>query len=390
MGRLHYSLVKAVVLNLEEIFSEGKKADKVIEASLKADKRRGSKDRAFIAETTYELVRWYRYYKALSGYDSIAYLIATYLIEKGHELPQWDFFEGYEHQKNDVSTPADRLSVPDWMYERGKNELGPAMWEAQLEAMNSMAPVWIRANLLKTTPKQLQKALSQEKIETTWFPEFPEALRLNERRNIFTSSLFKSGHFEVQDAGSQMIAPMLDVSPGMRVIDACAGAGGKTLHLATMGQNKGQVIAMDIYENKLVELKRRARRNGIHNVETRVIKNSKDIKRLHDSADRLLLDVPCSGLGVLRRNPDAKWKLNESFIDEIGQTQQDILERYSKMLKPGGVMVYATCSLLPSENEKQVERFLKTNEAYNVVQQTTLYPSQQDTDGFFICKLTKE
>ena len=390
MGKLHYSLVKAVVENLHQIFDEKRKADKVIEACLKADKRRGSRDRAFIAETTYELVRWYRYYKEMSGEDAPQYLLAAYLKHKGYELPDWGFFNGYTGASKKVEAKAAQLSVPDWMYERGIAEMGESTWERELEAMNHTAPVWLRANILKTDTKRLQKALQQQGIDTEWLPEFPEGLKLKERKNVFTSPLFKEGHFEVQDAGSQKIAPLLEVTPGMRIIDACAGAGGKTLHIATLAQNKGQVISMDIFGNKLQELKRRARRNGVHNVETRLIKNSKDIKRLQSSADRLLLDVPCSGLGVLRRNPDAKWKLTNEFVDTIRETQREILESYSRMLKVGGKMVYATCSLLPSENELQVTKFLDTHPEFELEYQETLFPSKSDTDGFFMAKLVKK
>src|SRR5690606_6175620 len=186
----------------------------------------------------------------------------------------------------------------------------------------------------------------------------PLALKLKERANVFQTEAFKDGWFEVQDASSQLVAEYLDVKPGMRVVDACAGAGGKTLHLACLMENKGQLIALDIYANKLNELKRRAKRAEAFNIETRLVDSTKVIKKLHDKADRVLIDAPCSGLGVLKRNPDAKWKLQPEFIENIKKTQQELLQQYARMVKPGGQMVYATCSVLPSENEKQVEGFL--------------------------------
>jgi len=217
----------------------------------------------------------------------------------------------------------------------------------------------------------------------------PSAQRVTIRKNLFSTPAFKKGWFEVQYAGSRRIASFLKVEPGMRVIDACAGAGGKTLHLATLMQNKGSVIAMDIHGWKLKELKLRARRNNIHNIEGRVIENSKVIKRLDKKADRLLLDVPCSGLGVLRRNPDSKWKMRPEFLKEVKGIQADILKRYARMLKPGGKMVYATCSILPEENEEQVNAFLKENKQYSLEEEKHISPAESGFDGFYMARLSK-
>jgi 16S rRNA (cytosine967-C5)-methyltransferase len=174
----------------------------------------------------------------------------------------------------------------------------------------------------------------------------------------------------------------------MRVIDACAGAGGKTLHLASLMQGKGRIVSMDIEDFKLNELKRRARRNGIPNIETRLIEGAKTIKRLAESADRLLLDVPCSGLGVIRRNPDAKWKLNPEFIARVQETQAEILSTYPVMLKPGGLMVYATCSILPVENENQVQKFLEANPNFELIEEKHVWPSE-GFDGFYMALIKK-
>ena len=176
----------------------------------------------------------------------------------------------------------------------------------------------------------------------------------------------------------------------MRVVDACAGGGGKTLHLAALMQNKGRIIAMDTEGFKLDELKKRARRAGAsNNIETRVIDSSKVIKRLENSADRVLLDAPCSGLGVIRRNPDAKWKLSLEFIEKVKIIQQTILNDYSTMLKVDGLMVYATCSILSSENEKQVEQFLRTHEGkFELQEQKSIMPSE-GFDGFFMARMKR-
>ncbi|MFQ3576652.1 MAG: RsmB/NOP family class I SAM-dependent RNA methyltransferase, partial [Cytophagales bacterium] len=178
---------------------------------------------------------------------------------------------------------------------------------------------------------------------------------------------------------------------GSREVDACAGAGGKTLHISNLMQNSGQIVALDTEEWKLTELKLRARRAGAGNIETRLIDSNKVIKRLEGSADFLLLDVPCSGLGVLKRNPDAKWKLKPGFLDDVRTKQAEILDNYCTIVKNTGVMVYATCSLLPSENQNQIERFLKTENGkqFEKINEQILLPSKHLTDGFYMCKLKR-
>jgi len=255
----------------------------------------------------------------------------------------------------------------DWLDELAVKELGEKTWSKEVVALNEQASVILRVNTLKTTKEKLQSELFDVSIETESIKGHPDALRLVERANVFTTDAFKKGYFEVQDASSQLVAEFLDVKSGMKVVDTCAGAGGKTLHLSALMENKGQVIAMDIYENKLKELKRRAKRNGAHNIDMRVIDSTKPIKKLHNKADRVLIDAPCSGLGVLRRNPDAKWKLQPEFIENIKETQLEILNSYSKMVKPGGKLVYATCSILPSENQNQVKNFLDSNKEFKFI-----------------------
>jgi 16S rRNA (cytosine967-C5)-methyltransferase len=176
----------------------------------------------------------------------------------------------------------------------------------------------------------------------------------------------------------------------MKVVDTCAGAGGKTLHIAALMENKGQIIALDIYANKLKELKRRAKRNGAHNIDTRPIESTKVIKKLYDKADRVLIDAPCSGLGVLRRNPDAKWKLQPEFLEKIKETQRDILQQYSRMVKPGGQLVYATCSVLPSENQDQVKNFLDSNKEFTFVKEKKVLSHKSGFDGFYMALLEKK
>jgi 16S rRNA (cytosine967-C5)-methyltransferase len=225
-------------------------------------------------------------------------------------------------------------------------------------------------------------------VQTTLVPDLESALQLQKRENIFSNRLFKEGWFEIQDAGSQQIASFLMPRSGETVIDACAGAGGKSLHLAALMNNKGRIISMDVEDYKLEELKKRARRANAHNIETKIIDKSKTIQALQNRADRLLLDVPCSGLGVLKRNPDAKWKLNKEKIEKTSRIQREILQDYSPMVKPGGTLVYSTCSILPSENEKVVQAFLEKNKNYELKEAKHLLPSQ-GFDGFYMARLER-
>jgi len=216
-------------------------------------------------------------------------------------------------------------------------------------------------------------------------------LLLKKRLNVSGLDSFKAGHFEIQDAGSQLIAPYLDVRPGMSVIDACAGAGGKSLHLAALLGNTGSILSMDIEHHKLQELERRAARNGVTNLTTMHISSNKIIETLSETTDRLLLDVPCSGLGVLRRNPDSKWKLKPEFLDKIRKVQAQILENYSTMVKKGGKMVYATCSILPSESEEQVRAFTKRHKAdWQFVSEHRTSPARDGFDGFYMALLERK
>ena len=402
--RLHRNLCFAVIDGLHKIFNEGEYADKVIQSLLKRDKRWGSRDRSFVAETTYDIVRWKRLYaeiaevKAPYDRDNLWRMFAVWATLKGIRLPDWKYFVNTPTRK--IKGRFDELSkirkfresIPDWIDEVGIAELGEDTWTKEIAMQNEQAEVILRVNTLKTNKKDLQLKLQSEDIETEFLKNYPYAQKLKERANVFKTEAFKDGWFEVQDASSQLVADFLDVQPGMKVVDTCAGAGGKTLHIAALMQNKGQVIAMDIYESKLKKLKTRAKRNGVHNFDMRVINSTKPIKKLYDKADRVLIDAPCSGLGVLRRNPDAKWKLEPEFLDSIRVTQQEVLQQYSKMVKPGGKLVYATCSVLPSENQKQVDKFLtsESGKDFTFVKDKKILAHKSGFDGFYMALLEKK
>lgn len=399
MELIHRNLLIGIHDALQETFFEKNKyADKVIERLLKAHKKWGSQDRAVVSEIFYNIIRWKKRLEYYMGEGvkpgNIYKLIIAYLLWSKTKYKKFEEFEGIKIadilkklEKNTVPTKAIEHSIPEWLAETLEKELG-AKWEKEMVALNEQAPTVLRANTLKTSVRELIDDLKAENVECFSIKNYPDAVQLEEKKNVFLTSAFKDGLFEVQDAGSQKIGEFLEVQEGMRVVDACAGAGGKTLHLAALMKNKGQIIAMDIHSWKLAELKRRAKRAGAHNIETRTISDNKVIKRLHEKADRLLIDAPCSGLGVLKRNPDSKWKIDQDFIDRIKSEQQQILQDYSKILKKGGKMVYATCSILPSENNEQVEKFLENNPNFKLIKDQKIMPSE-GYDGFYMALIER-
>ena len=400
MELIHRNLLIGIHDALEETFFQDKKyADKVLERLLKAHKKWGSADRQVVSEIFYDIVRWKKrleYYMGEGTKPSNIYnLILAYLLWKKVKYKKFDEFDGIKTggilsklDKKTFPTKAIEHSVPDWLAGLFEKELG-AKWEKEMSALNEQAPVILRANSLKISAENLVEILKEESVNSFVLRGYPDAVQLEEKKNVFLTSAFKEGFFEVQDASSQKIAELLDVKEGMRVVDACAGAGGKTLHIAALMKNKGQIIALDIYEWKLAELKRRAKRAGAFNIETRFIEDNKVIKRLHNTADRLLIDAPCSGLGVLKRNPDSKWKIDEDFINRIKTEQENILHNYSKILKKGGKMVYATCSILPSENGEQVRKFLSENTEFALVKEENIMPSD-GYDGFYMALIERK
>jgi 16S rRNA (cytosine967-C5)-methyltransferase len=394
--KLHNNTIRGVHTALEAIFEQGHYADKVIERTLKSNPKWGAKDRSFIAETTYEMVRWWRLVNFLSPSKDPWDLFGTYWLMQGNELPDWEEFARLQPEKirgkyENITDPGLLESIPEWLQTLGSQELGEK-WEAEIHALNEEAEVVLRVNTLKTTRERLKNLLEADGIRSYLVKGYPDALVLEERQNVFRHPSFKEGLFEVQDASSQLVAAALQVEPGMRVIDACAGAGGKSLHLAALMGNKGKVISMDVEEWKLQQAKLRARRNGVSIFEPKIIEGSKTIKRLKESADRLLLDVPCSGLGVLRRNPDTKWKLSLESIEKVQKTQQELLQAYPSMLKKGGQLVYATCSILPSENEEQIKKFLasEAGKDFELIEDRKVLAQESGFDGFYIARLLKK
>lgn len=406
--KLPHIVISKIIRALHDIFVDRRYADKAVEFTFKHHPKWGSRDRRMFAEAVYEIVRYWRWYWYLAGLpdadharrecfgdEELWRVWAAYQVMQGGELPPFDELVGIRRQditersKQEVS-PVIRASLPDWMDARLSRELGDA-WPAIRATLNEPAKVYLRVNTLKTERRTLKERLGQDGFITEALKPIPTALEMQQRYNVFGMAAFKEGLFEVQDASSQQVAPFLQVEPGMKVIDACAGGGGKTLHIGALMQNKGRILALDVHQWKLNELRKRCGRAGVDVAETRLIEGSKSIKRLANYADRVLLDVPCSGLGVLRRNPDAKWKLSDVEIDRLIIEQQDILVRYASMVKPGGKLVYATCSILPSENEEQVQKFLAAHgDDWTLEEEMKLNPAETGHDGFYAARLVRK
>ncbi len=398
--RINPAWVQAISQILEMTFNDGKKADKAIEFTFSTQKKYGKNDRAFIAESSYEIIRYWRLWHYILGrnpiYDKkgLWEVFGVYWLAKGRSLPNWSEFRDLlkmpltKKLEEAKQYPEIVHSYGDELFERASKQLGDK-WFDIAASMNKPANLILRVNTLKNNKEDLIKLLNKEGIEVKESTVAPWALICKQRSNVFQTSLFKEGRFEVQDAGSQLIAEYCNAEPGKFVIDACAGAGGKSLYLAAKMKNKGRIVAMDVEGYKLQELKRRAGRAGVHNIQTEVIEGQKTIKKHYNQADILLLDVPCSGSGVLKRNPDAKYKITNSFISELTEKQKFILQNYSQMLKNGGNLVYATCSILPEENEDQVRNFLNNNAGFKLVEERTIYPNELGYDGFYMALIQK-
>lgn len=394
MVKLHRHLIAAVIAGLKEIFHEGKPADVVVAHALHSHPKWGSRDRRQFAEQVYEIVRHYRYACYLAGSEELDHVWAAWLMAReGTALPEeftvgLEFYEIMDRANAEVPVGI-RESIPEWMDVMCQAAYG-AEWEGLAKKLNEPAEVYLRVNRLRASVAEVANRLKGEGVETLPVEGAPDALQLAVRKPLQNSPTWRAGWCEIQDAGSQLIAPFLDPAPNQIVIDACAGAGGKTLHLAALMRNRGRLISMDVSEAKLAELENRNRRNGVligesHSIEPETLKQFEGI------ADRLLLDVPCSGTGVLRRKPDTKWRLTAAEVERLIKLQASILQDYSAMVKPGGALVYATCSILPQENSEQIQRFLANNgTTWELAAEQLLRPDTHNWDGFYMAKLIRK
>ena len=305
-----------------------------------------------------------------------------------------------------------RLNVQEWVAPHFKEAYGEG-WGREIAALETPPPVDLRVNRLKATVEQAREALARDGIDTEPMRYSTDGLRLRRRLSVVKGDAFQNGLVEIQDEGSQLVAALVDAQPGMQIADYCAGAGGKTLAMAARMNNKGRVVAMDVYESRLDRSAQRLRRAGAHNVERRAIDadNRKWLKRQAGAFDRVLVDAPCTGTGTWRRNPDGRWTLQPKDLEELLPKQAMILDAASKLVKPGGGLIYATCSVLPAENEHQIAGFLERHPDFEVVPVGALWrdvlesepppevengpylrlsPLKHGTDGFFAAALVRQ
>lgn len=392
--------------------------DKKLEQFFRRRKQMGSRDRAFVAETVYGCLRHLRSLAASIGVDlddaqaqaeKLAFAFAI-----GHQGWPADIFTGLREAPDGIAIvkrlhafqlkqqSADvQADMPDWLWDDLQEQFGPGEARKLAAALNQPAPLDLRINPLKTARNKVAKVLAEAGFPATRCPWSPLGLRLGERKPLFQLPAFRDGLFEVQDEGSQLLSDIVAPKPGERVVDFCAGAGGKTLHMGALMENKGTLYAFDVDGKRLEGLKPRLKRSGLQNVRVQAIAHENDdaVKRLRGTIGRVLVDAPCSGSGTLRRNPDIKWR--QLDLAALTALQQRILNAAAALVKPGGRLVYATCSLLVAENDAIAAEFAKTHNAFRRLDATAilqaqsialanagdktlqLLPHRHGTDGFF-------
>ncbi len=391
--KMHRILAEAAAGITKSVFKEHRVLDHALAAAFEENPKWGKRDRGFIAETVFEVVRWRRALGFLADSEEANAMCAAQWVRMGYEIPGWWTFkglaaEGMKAREADLAAQprAVRESIPDWLDELGVAELRDA-WDAELTALNQRASVFLRVNTLKTTRAEAIEWLATFNVIATEVPGLPDALVLAPGK-MLPKPLRTDGRVEIQDAGSQLIAPLVDPQPGERIVDTCSGAGGKSLHLAALMANEGRVFAMDVDTRKLAELERRAKRAGATCVKAKPIEATTPVD-FAGVADRLLIDAPCSGLGTLKRQPDLKWRLKPAQLERVRGIQKELLSTYTAMLKPGGRLVYATCSVLPSENRAAVDSLLGAG-GFTLVEEQPVSPAATGFDGFYAAALVKD
>ena len=384
---------------LKDIFQQGYHADQVMFRAFKRFEV-SRDDRKFLSTTVYDIIRHWRLILHINNENgsldevNLHRIIGIYCKLKHEKLPPGKAFDKVRGEniegkaKQALLSPEIKSLLPQWLYERGIKEIGESFHE-MMEALNEPAPVFIRTNTLKISVDELIEALYHEGLNIQPTSQ-PEAIHVLDAGKLFKSKAYYDGWFEVQDIHSQLISRMIHPQSGQRIIDGCAGAGGKSLHLAALMKNKGKIIALDTQQKKLDELSRRAKKAGADIIETRPIESKKSLKRLEQTADIVLIDAPCSGTGVLRRNPDIRWFLDEEEIEKLIHIQAELLQDYAMCVKPGGKLIYVTCSILPSENEKQTKDFIAAHPEFTITQEKRLNCESNGGDGFYFCEMTKK
>lgn len=401
--KIHRNLAIVVIRGLELILIQKQALRPSLNKILKQNNKWGSRDRRTIGEALLDCIRWKRYYEYLGDLNpaSVNYLwelFGVWILTKQGLLANWEEFSNIQNLKlkspqNHDSLPLQiRASIPDWLDELGRKSFKETVWKEECQALNEQAPLVLRANTLKGKTEALLHQLNKDlTLNAVLSKEVPEAIVIDKHLNLSQHPFYREGRFEIQDANSQRVAHWVKPKAEDLIIDACAGSGGKSLHLAALMENKGKIIAFD-NAKKLELLKKRAARNGVTIIETIPI-DIKHTKQLAEgSATAVLIDAPCSGLGVLRRNPAAKWHMNPKKIEALLKLQEEILQKNALLVKKGGLLVYATCSIFPDENQYQITRFLDSEkgQCFELEKAQTFLTHQTQFDGFYIAKLKRK
>ena len=401
--KLYRNLADGIVEGVQEILGNRGALRPTLKNILIKNRKWGSNDRKLVGKGIIEIIRWKR------KFDVIGKLNVKSKNYYKNLLVVWSIYNDIEFEEcltfselkkdnicNNISITnskrALKNSIPDWLDSLGMKTYGKVIWEKEIQALNRPAKLFLRTNTLKTNIKKLQAYLKEKhKVNTNKVSNIPNALVVEENMILTHLDVYKKGWFEIQDLNSQKISIFTNPKPNMLIIDTCAGSGGKSLHLATIMRNKGRIIATDSSDRKRKQLENRLKRNGISIVEYLNNENEGLLKKYYNSADIVIIDAPCSGLGVLKRNPAAKWHINPNRIRQLVGIQKQILQDYATLVKSGGNLIYATCTIFPNENQNQIKNFLKSKIGleFNLEKQEVLLSQNTDGDGFYMAKLLK-
>ena len=354
-------------------------ADSMLHHFFRAHPAMGQHDRAFIAEGVFAWLRRRRSLEFLAGTTSPARLALAVIVrelsssirelQESLKRDDIEWLRGFKARAATPLEPAVAADLPDWLWERLGEAYGEEERAALARALSTPAPLDLRTNPLKTTREAARAGLAASGFDAVPTPYSPLGLRLAGRPALNRHPLFLDGSIEVQDEGSQLVGWLVAPRRTEMIADFCAGAGGKTLLLGAMMRSQGRLYAFDVSEKRLAKLKPRLARSGLSNVHPQLLENERDIrvKRLAGKLDRVLVDAPCTGFGTLRRNPDLKWRQTQAGLAELTAKQSSILAAAATLVKPGGRLVYATCSILPEENEAIIATFVAAHPAFATV-----------------------